>query len=91
MAIENVNNIDKHRSKIVRNRVFDCGLWPDWRQMASKTLFLAKRDPHSSIIQSVFDCHLSDMIKECILWYLKWFSHFSIKLNLQTMPLSGLK
>ena len=29
-------NIDKCRSKIVRNRVFDCHLSPDWRQMAIK-------------------------------------------------------
>ena len=33
-ATENVNTIDKRRSKIVRNRVFDCHLSPDWRQMA---------------------------------------------------------
>ena len=32
--IENVNIIDERRSKIVRNRVFDCLLSPDWRQMA---------------------------------------------------------
>ena len=29
MAIENDNTIDENRSKIVRNRVFDCHLWPD--------------------------------------------------------------
>ena len=28
--------IDKCRSKIVRNRVFDCHLSPNWRQMAIK-------------------------------------------------------
>ena len=33
-AIENVNTNDERRSKIVRNRVFDCLLSPDWRQMA---------------------------------------------------------
>ena len=32
-AIKNVN-IDQHRSKIVRNRVFHCHLSLDWRQMA---------------------------------------------------------
>ena len=37
--------------KIVRNRVFDC-------QMKSKTLFLTIFDPRSSIVKSVFDCHL---------------------------------
>ena len=35
-AIENVNTIDDRSSKIVRNRVFDCHLSPDWRQMAIK-------------------------------------------------------
>ena len=34
----------------------------------SKTLILAICDPRSSIVQSVFDCQLSDMIKEQILW-----------------------
>ena len=65
--------------RLLETDFFDCRLSPDWRQTASKTLFLAICDPHSSIIQSVFDCHLSDMIKECVLWYLKWFSHFAIK------------
>ena len=30
----NVNTIDERRSKIVRNRVFDCHLSPDRREMA---------------------------------------------------------
>ena len=29
VAMENVNTIDERRSKIVRNRVFDCELSPD--------------------------------------------------------------
>ena len=33
-AIENVNTLNEHRSKIIRNRVFDCHLSPDWRQKA---------------------------------------------------------
>ena len=33
-AIENVNTIDEWYIKIVKNRVFDCHLSPDWRQMA---------------------------------------------------------
>ena len=33
-AIENVNTIDERRSKTVRNRVLDCHLSPEWRQMA---------------------------------------------------------
>ena len=44
-----MNTIDERRSKIVRNRVFD------WQ---SKTQFLRIYDPHSSIVKSVFDCHL---------------------------------
>ena len=63
MAIDNVNTIDECRSKIVRNRVFDCLLSPDWRQIAiKKTLFLASFDPCSSIVMSVFDCHLPGMM-----------------------------
>ena len=34
----------------------------------SKTLFLAICDPGSSLAQSVFDCRLSGVIKEPILW-----------------------
>ena len=34
--MENVNSIDECRSKIVGNRVFDCHLSPDCRQMAIK-------------------------------------------------------
>ena len=33
-AIENVNTLDERISKIVRNRVFDCHLSPERRQMA---------------------------------------------------------
>ena len=32
-----------------------------------KTQFPAICDPHSSIVESIFDCRLSDMIKESIL------------------------
>ena len=32
-AIENVNTIAERRSKIDRNRVFDCHLSPHWQQM----------------------------------------------------------
>ena len=34
--LKKVNAIDKGRSKIVKNRVFDCHLSPDWRQMATE-------------------------------------------------------
>ena len=37
MAIKNIYTIDEHRSELVRIRVFDCHLSPDWR---SKTPFL---------------------------------------------------
>ena len=33
-----------------------------------KTLFLASCDPRSLIVRNVFDCPLSCMIKEHILW-----------------------
>ena len=61
-AKEYVNTIDERRSKIVRNRVFDCHLSPDWRQRQSKTLFLAIFDRCSSIVKSDFDCRLSVVI-----------------------------
>ena len=51
-------NVDKK----VRNRVFDCHLSPDWRQMAIENAVLANFDPSSSIVMSVFDCRLSDVI-----------------------------
>ena len=41
---------------------------PTGDKWQSKTLFLASCDPQSLIVWSVFDCHLSGMIKECILW-----------------------
>ena len=50
MAIENTNNIEERRSKIVRKRVFDCHLLPHWRQMAIKTLFLSVFDPHCRLL-----------------------------------------
>ena len=55
-AIENVNTIDKRRSKLVSNRVFDCHL------SHSKTMFLVIFDPRSSIAKSVFDCRLSGVL-----------------------------
>ena len=45
--MENVNTIDKRRSKIVRNRVFDCHLLPN------------DFDPHLLIVKSVFGRPLS--------------------------------
>ena len=56
-AIENANTIEEHRSKIVRNRVFNCHLLPHtgdkWQ---SKTLFLSIFDLRLWIVDSVFDC-----------------------------------
>ena len=40
---------------------------PTGDKWQSKTLFPAICDPRSSIVQSVFDCGLSDIIKERIL------------------------
>ena len=61
--MENANTIDEHRSKFVRNRVFDCHLSPHcgdkWQ---SKTLLLSIFDPRSSIDYSVFDCRLPGVI-----------------------------
>ena len=54
-AIENANTIEERRSKIVRNRVFECHLSPHWRQWQSKTQFLSIFDPHLSIVDNVFD------------------------------------
>ena len=57
-AIEYVNVIDEHRSKIVINRVFDCHLSPDWRQMAIQNTVSTCSffDPRLTIVKSVFDC-----------------------------------
>ena len=63
-AIENVNTIDERRSKLVRNRVFDCHLSPVWRQMAIKStvssdfLIRVRR-----LIKRVFDCSLPGVMK----------------------------
>ena len=54
------NTIDKRRSKIFRNRVFDCHLLPNWQQMAIK--YTVSSDPGLSIVKSIFDCCLSDVI-----------------------------
>ena len=61
ITIENVNTINKHRSKIVRNRVFDCHLSPVWRQMAIENTVTSDFFfyLHSSIVKNLFDCRLS--------------------------------
>ena len=61
-AIEIVNTIDERRSKIVRNRVFDCHLSPDWRQMTTEYTVSNDFDTRSSIGKSVFDCRLPDVL-----------------------------
>ena len=53
MAIKNVNTINERRSKIVRNRVFDCHFSPDWRQMTIENTVSSVFDPRSSIVKSV--------------------------------------
>ena len=47
------HTIDKRRSKIYCNRVFDCHL---------SILFLSIFDPRSSIVKMVFDCRLPGVI-----------------------------
>ena len=47
------------RLKIVRNRVFDCHMSSDWRQMAIENNVLASFHPRSSIVKIVFDCRIS--------------------------------
>ena len=49
---KNVNTIDNCRSKIVRNRVFDC-------QMAMENTVSSDFDPGPSKVKNVFDCCLS--------------------------------
>ena len=56
--MENANTIEERRSKIVRNRVFDCHLLPHWRQMAIENTVSINSYPHSSIVDSFFDCRL---------------------------------
>ena len=54
--------IEERRSKINRNSVFDCHLSPTGDKWQLKTLFLSIFDRRSSIIDNVFDCHLSGVI-----------------------------
>ena len=61
-AIENVNTIDERRSKTIRNRVFDWPLLPNWRQIAIENIVASDFDPGSSIVKSLFDYRLPDMI-----------------------------
>ena len=46
-------------NQTVRNRLFDCHLSPNWRQMAIKNTDSSDFDPRSSIVKNVFDCGLS--------------------------------
>ena len=45
-------------NKNARNIVFDCHLSPDRRQKAIDNTVSSYFDPRSSIVKSVFDCHL---------------------------------
>ena len=53
MAIENIF------LAIVINRVFDCHLSPEWRQMAIENTVSSDFYPRSSIVNGVFDCRLN--------------------------------
>ena len=59
MAIENVDAIDERLSNTVRNRLFGlqfvCLTGDKWK-------ILAICDPRSSVVQSLLDCRLSDVI-----------------------------
>ena len=52
----------KRRSKIIRNRVFDCHLSTDKWQ--SKTLFISIFDPRSMIVKRGFDCCIYTLFNE---------------------------
>ena len=54
-----VNTIDERRSKIVRDRVFDCHLSPEWRQTAIVNIVSSDIYPCSSIVKSDSNCRLS--------------------------------
>ena len=58
-ATENVNTIDK-KSLETEYSIAICH--PTGEEWQSKTLFIAIFDPHSLIVKSVFDCHLSGVI-----------------------------
>ena len=58
-AIVHANTVDECRIKIVRNRVFDCNLSPDWRQLAIKNTVSSNFRSHLAIFKSVLDRHLS--------------------------------
>ena len=60
-AIEKVNNIDECRSKIVKNRVFNCFLLPNWRQMTIKNTVSSDFDLRW-IVLSVCNCCLSGVL-----------------------------
>ena len=47
--------------KIVRNRIFDFHLSPDWRQMAIENTVSSNFDPQLLIVKGVFDCCLSSI------------------------------
>ena len=64
--------MDKRRSKIVRNRVFDCHLSPDWQQMTIENTVSSDFDPRSSIVKSFFDCRLSSVSVLCLFLALAW-------------------
>ena len=65
--------------KIIRNRVFDCLLSPDFAPCDRlKTLFLPIFDPRSSIVKNVFVCHrsgLCTLLKYiCVIFFVVYFS-----------------
>ena len=51
LATDNAKTIDERRSKIVRNRVWDCHLSTGG---GIKTLYLSIFDPRLSMVQNIF-------------------------------------
>ena len=49
-------------SIVKKNRVFDSICRPTGDKWQSKTLFLTIFDPRSSVVKSIFDCHLFSAI-----------------------------
>ena len=79
MAIENVDAIDERRSNTVRNRLFRlqfvCLTGDKWK-------ILAICDPRSSIVQSLLDCRLSDVInREYSNVFVKYVFYFTSEVD----------
>ena len=50
-----------NNEKFIRNRVFDCHLSPDWRQMAIKNNVSNDFSSIFALVKSIFVCRLSSV------------------------------